>query len=475
VDVHISLGPVGDRADRVYRGLADAIIEGRLRPGDTLPPTRELARQLEVSRTTITVAYDRLLAEGFTIARVGSGTFVAPVREATGLRRAPRGREVAPRPIWAGRGDLPTTHVPAAYDFAIGVPDARLFPLQRWRRNVARELQPGAAVLGGYDDPRGHRPLRSAIARHIGLSRAVRAGEEDVIVTSGAQQAFDLVTRVLVAPGDTVAVEEPGYPPVRALLESQGARVVGVRVDVDGMVVSEIPARAKLVYTTPSHQFPMGVRTSLARRRELLAWAAAVNGVILEDDYDSEFRYGDRSLDPLQSLDRAGRVVYVGTFSKTLLPGLRVGFLVAPESLHDALVAAKRLVDWHTDTVTQAALANLIDDGSFAAHVRRVGRIYGERRERILDGIPRELSRWLGVVPSAAGLHLVAEFLPGVLLSGPAVTAAAAAAGVGIQSIEPFATAPGAARGLVLGFGVIEASHIDDGLGRLATVLARLA
>jgi GntR family transcriptional regulator/MocR family aminotransferase len=458
----------------MYRQLAEAIVEGRLREGEALPSTRELARQLGVSRTTVTVAYDRLLSEGFTVGRPGAGTFVAQARATTTLRRAPRGGTVAPRPIWAGIDESLTTHSPAAYDFAIGVPDARLFPLEKWRRNVARELQPGAAVLAGYGRSEGHPPLRAAIARRIGLSRAVRAGEDDVIVTSGAQQAFDRVARVLVAPGDVVAMEDPGYPPIRSLLETYGARVIGVRVDADGIVVSEIPPRVKLVYTTPSHQFPTGVRMSLARRRELLDWATANNSVIIEDDYDSEFHYGDRSLDPLQSLDRAGRVIYIGTFSKTLLPSLRIGFVVAPAALQPALASAKRLVDWHSDTVTQAALARLIDDGSFAAHVRRANRVYSERRARVLVSAARDLSRWVTVVPSVAGLHLFAEFLPGVMLRGATVSGAALAEGVGIQSVAAFSTAENPREGFVIGFGAIEASHINDGIRRLATVLTRL-
>jgi GntR family transcriptional regulator/MocR family aminotransferase len=474
MDVHISLGPVGDRADRMYRQLSEAIVEGRLRAGEALPPTRELARQLGVSRTTVTVAYERLLSEGFTIARPGAGTFVAPARSSVPLRRAPRGGALQPRPQWMATGELPSRAAPTAYDFAVGIPDARLFPLEKWRRAVARELQPGAAVLGSYSGPEGYPPLRAAIARHIGLARAVRANEDDVIVTSGAQQAFDLVARVLVAPGDIVAVEEPGYPPVRALFESYGAKVVGIPVDADGLVVADIPARARLVYTTPSHQFPTGTRMSLERRRQLLAWAGACNGVIIEDDYDSEYRYGERSLDPLQSLDRAGRVLYVGTFSKTLLPGLRLGFVIAPESLQAALAAAKRLVDWHTETVTQAALARLIDDGSFTAHVRKAGRVYADRRERLLEAIDRELAPWVRVVPSVAGLHVFAEFVDGVPFTGDRVVDAALSEGVGIQSAEAFARSDARRAGLVVGFGTIESAHIATGIHRLAGVFARL-
>ena len=477
MDVHITLGAVGERTDGIYRQLSAAIIEGRLAAGEALPPSRTLAATLGVSRTTVAVAYDRLAAEGFTVTRRGAGTFVAEARASGQARRAPHGRSVSARPVWAGRTVPSTERAPAAFDFGIGIPDPALFPLVAWRRQVVNELQLGSALLNGYAHPPGLPRLRAAIARHVGVSRSVRAGADDVIVTSGAQQAFDLVARVLVAPGDVIAVEEPGYPPVRSLFESLGATVVGVRVDEQGIVVSEIPPRARLVYTTPSHQFPTGVRTSLTRRLELLAWAEAANAVIIEDDYDSEFHYGGGALDPLQSLDRAGRVLYVGTFSKTLVPGLRIGFLVAPASLHQPLAVAKRLSDWHTDTVTQGALARLLDEGIFTAHVRRANRVYAGRRERIIEGVERELSRWLDVVPSVAGLHLFAQLRADVPLRVTAVTDAAAAAGVEIQSIARFAhneDSEQARRGFVLGYGAIEEASIDHGLRRLRDVLTRL-
>ena len=478
MDVHIALGPVGDRTESIYRQLSAAIVDGRLRPGEVLPPTRDLAASLGVSRTTVSVAYDRLLAEGFTVSRRGAGTFVAGARTAIAKNRAPHGRAVHPRAVWTGLNPGLGVHERVAYDFAIGVPDPALFPLAAWRRNVMRELQSDSEIMSGYRHPAGLRRLRVAIARHIGLSRAVRAGEDDVIVTSGAQQAIDLVARVLVAPGDIVAVENPGYPPVRALFESLGARIVPVRVDSDGIVVSELPARARLVYTTPSHQFPTAVRTTLDRRLELLDWAEASNAVVLEDDYDSEFHYGAGSLDPLQRLDRVGRVVYVGTFSKTLLPGLRIGFLVAPASLGPALIAAKQLSDWHTDTVTQGALARLIDDGTFAAHVRKANRVYAGRREAIRTGLTRELEPWLEAVPSIAGLHLFAALRPGNSLRTDAVREAAASAGVGIQSVASFTIGPEtpqARTGFVLGYGAIGTQDIGAGLRRLAEVFTRLS
>ena len=337
MDVHVTLSGRGDLTAQIYRQLLEAILDGRLRSGERLPPTRELARRLAVSRNTVAVAYDRLVADGFLVGRAGAGTYVSaePVRG----RAAPKG-VVRPRAVWESIAGGPSgTARPGgpnmqAYDFRVGVPDAELFPLETWRRLVSRELRRG---VGGYGDPSGHEGLREAIARHIGVSRSVRAGADDVLVTNGAQQALDLVGRVLIEPGACVAVEEPGYPPARLLFRSLGARVVGVPVDGEGLDVAAIPGAARLVYVTPSHQFPLGTPMSLARRAALLAWAERRNAVVIEDDYDSEFRFGDRPLEPLQSLDRAGRVIYVGSFSKTLLPMLRLGFLVAPASLGPAL------------------------------------------------------------------------------------------------------------------------------------------
>jgi GntR family transcriptional regulator/MocR family aminotransferase len=350
------------------------------------------------------------------------------------------------------------------YDFAVGVPDGRFFPIETWRRLVARELRASAVRSATYGDPRGHAGLRAAIARHIGVARSVRAGADDVLVTHGAQQALDLIGRVLVEPGSTVAVEEPGYWPARLLFQSLGARVVGVPVDAEGVDVAAIPAAARLVYVTPSHQFPMGTPLSLARRAALLAWAERRDALVIEDDYDSEFRFEDRPLEPLQSLDRGGRVVYVGSFSKTLLPMLRLGFLVAPASLQPALANAKLLSDWHGDLPTQAALARFIDEGLLARHVRKANRQYAERHARIVAGLEKDFAPWLGVVPSAAGLHLCA--LSTVELEP--IVATARSAGVGVQALRDYYLGEPARDGLVIGYGAIPTERIGEGLHRLA-------
>ncbi|HUU36196.1 MAG TPA: PLP-dependent aminotransferase family protein, partial [Vicinamibacterales bacterium] len=389
MDVHVRLSHRGELSEQIYRQLLAAIADGRLPRGSRLPATRELAARLAVSRNTVNLAYERLLAEGITEGRVGAGTFVidAPAPDPAGtFRRAPAGA-VHPREFWRSVPVLPQRHRgDAAFDFSPGTPDDTLFPLTAWRRLIANEFRRSSRQYSSYGHPAGHEGLRAAIARHVGASRAVRAEAGDVVVTHGAQQAFDLIGRVLFTSGACVAVEDPGYSRVRLLFASLGARVTGVPVDDEGLVVDAIPRRARVVYVTPSHQFPLGTTMSLRRRAALLAWADRCGGVIIEDDYDSELRFGGGPLDPLQSLDRSGRVIYVGSFSKVLLPTLRVGFLVAPASLQPALQAAKQLTDWHGELATQAALARFIDEGLLARHIRTATRDYARRNARIAAG-----------------------------------------------------------------------------------------
>jgi GntR family transcriptional regulator / MocR family aminotransferase len=481
MDVHVRLTRRGDLSMQIYRQLLEAVVDGRLRPGERLPPTRELARRLDVSRNTVGVAYERLVADGVVAGRAGAGSFVSsePVRRAQ-PRRAPAGA-VHPRDVWR---DIPppasvldatsrkaTSPAVADYDFGVGTPDPALFPFTTWRRLVAHEFRGPAAQYARYGDPGGHAALRAAIARHAGVSRAVRAETDDVIVTQGAQQAFDLIGRVLISEGTPVAVEDPGYPYVRWLFQSLGAQVIGVPVDDEGLDVDAIPASVRIVYVTPSHQFPLGTAMSLQRRTALLAWAERRGGVIVEDDYDSEFRFSGRPLDPLQTLDRTGRVVYIGSFSKVLLPALRVGFLIAPASLQHALVTARQLCGWHGDIATQAALARFIDQGLLARHIRKVSREYADRHARITEAIERRFDRWLRVIPSAAGLHLSAEVTDRAHIDIPRIVRRAAERGVTIGSLSDFyidATAAHAKAGVLLGYGAIASARLDEGLKRLA-------
>ncbi len=471
VELHLTVTGTTDLGSQIYRQLRDAVVDGRLRPGEQLPPTRELAQHLAVSRNTVAGAYDRLTAEGFLAARMGAGTYVSSQPAVRPARRSAPVGAISPRPAFRSiTASVTSAEWTPAYDLRIGIPDGRLFPVQTWRRQLSRQLRTSMLTDGTYRDPGGYPSLRAEIARHVGAARSVRASADDVLVTHGTQQAVDLITRVLVEPGSCVAIEDPGYPPVRQLLAAAGARVVAVPVDAEGLVVEALPRTARLVYTTPSHQFPMGVAMSLARRRALVEWAARHQAAIIEDDYDTEFRYCERPLEPLQALDRHGRVIYVGTFSKTLLPLLRIGYLVAPSSLRPALLAAKQLSDWHGDIPTQAALAGFLADGLLARHIRKAGAVYGERRTALVAGVDRHLSPWFALQPSMAGLHVSLLTRPRAPLDIERLVRRAAAAGVGVQSLEDFAV-ESEQRGLVLGFGAIESDRIESGLKILARLL----
>ena len=473
MDVHIRLGQRGELSVQIYRQLLGAILDGRLRAGERLPPTRELAHRLGVSRNTVAVAYEQLTAEGVLVGRVGAGSYVSeriPLRKAM-PRRAPAGA-VQPLPRWHSMPPpIELASSAAAYDFSVGIPDARLFPHTTWRRLLANEWRSPHAQYARYASPEGHAGLRMAIARHIGLSRAVHADACDVIVTQGAQQAFDVIGRVLIAEGTCVAVEDPGYPLVARLFQSLGAKVVGVPVDEEGLEVESIPRQASLIYVTPSHQFPLGMAMSLRRRAALLEWAERRGAVIIEDDYDSEFRFDGRPLDPLQSLDRAGRVIYVGSFSKVLLPTLRMGFLVAPASLRSALLSARQLTDWHGDVIAQAALARFIERGLLARHIRKVMRVYAARHTRILESLERRCGGRLRAIPSAAGLHLTAAARGSPAHTRRAVDRARNH-GVRVGVLSDYAFSTSRQTGVVIGYGAIPLSRIDDGLRQLAAGFA---
>jgi GntR family transcriptional regulator / MocR family aminotransferase len=475
MELHVSLVGRKHLSGEIYRQLRRVILNGRLRPGDLLPPSRELARGLGVSRTTVTVAYDRLAGEGFVTSRVGAGTFVSGqiARVAPGAKAHRTEGALRPRPIW---DSIPLSTAFAGrprFDFRTGVPDASLFPHQRWRRLLARELRSEAVAAGGYAHPAGHPGLRAAIARHIAIARGVEASAEDITVTCGTQQALDVVARVLLAPGDRVAVEDPGYPPPRRLFESLGARVIGIPVDRDGLVVEALPRQIRLVYVTPSHQYPLGVPLALPRRLALLAWAERNNAAIIEDDYDSEFRFGGRPIEPLQTLDTSGRVIYVGSFSKTMLPALRLGFVVIPPSLRSAVHKAKYVTDWHTSILGQAALARFIEDGGFARHIRKMGGVYRARHDLLTRVLGQELADHLEVVPSAAGLHVAALARTGSADRISAFTRRASDAGVAVQELSRFAVDAPGRPGLVLGYGAIPTARIEDGIRRLRSCFDR--
>ena len=478
MDVHISLEGRRDLVGQIYQQVRDAILDGRLKAGEVVPPSRELARRLTVSRNTVGAAYDRLVGEGFIETRIGAGTYVCehslasaspgPQQTSQELRPHPRWNISYPRWNAVGR-PLGGADV---YDFRVGVPDVTLFPFETWRRFVSRELRLSAMRTAAYGEAVGHEGLRAAIARHVGVSRGVKADADAVTVTSGAQQAIDVIVRALLEPGDCVAVEEPGYPPPRLLMQSLGLRVVPVRVDGQGIVVADLPEHARLVYVTPAHQFPLGTPMSLARRMELLAWAGEHDAAIIEDDYDSEFRFGGRPAETLHALDTRGRVLYVGTFSKTMLPAIRLGFLVAPQPLRRALRLAKHLTDWHCPPAAQAALARFIDEGLLARHVRKMRAEYKSRHERMLEVLAGQRD-WLRPIESTAGMHLTALLPPAKHLPAEAVLTRTDGSGVAVNSLSEFYAGDATQCGLVLGYGAVALDNIENGLQLLWRLLDR--
>lgn len=485
MDLHLQLDGRADLARQVYRQIRAAVLDGRLARGDRLPPSRELAQRLDVSRNTVSAAYAWLTADGLLSGRRGAGSYVT----ADPVSRPPRKggarlpiRAVwkdlaaatpvrAPEPGFASSPVLTRPGPPLRFDFGVGTPDPALFPFDTWRRLLARQVR-ASRLDGAYGDPAGVPALRAAIARHVAVSRGVLARPEDVVVTRGAQGAFDLVARVLVEPGARVAVEEPGYPSARLLFASHGARVAAVPVDGEGLVVDTLPPDARLVHVTPSHQLPLGVTMSHARRVALLEWAERRNAVVLEDDYDGEFRFEGRPLPTLQAIDRTGRVVYVGSFSKTLLPTLRLGFLVAPASLATFLRAASWVAGWPAPGPEQAALAGLLEGGLFARHVRKARRAYAGRHRRILATLERDLAAWLEPIPSGTGLHLAAWLRTGGVRREREIAAVARDAGIGFDRLSAY-YAGEARAGVVLGYGAIPEARLAEGLRRLRGCFGR--
>ena len=467
MDLVISLDGGSEKTVLVYRALRAAIVDGRLPAGHRLPPTRALAADLRVARGSVATAYERLVAEGYLTSKAGSGTFVAAV--ATGARpRRAAADPLRPRAGWAltplpASGEQPAPR----YDFRTGIPDAGLFPYDTWRRLVAAEVRLWANSPGTYAEASGHPALRAAIARYLGYARGVRTTAADVVVTNGTQHALDLIARVLIKPGDVVAVEEPGYPPARRLFGSLGAKVAGVPVDGQGLVVAALPSAARLVYVTPSHQFPLGRVMSPGRRRELLDWAGRRPAAIVEDDYDSEFRFSARPLEPLVSLDSNGRVLYVGTFSKSMLPTIRTGFVLVPAGLRAAIVAARQVSDGYGQMAMLAALARFIEEGQLARHVRKAGKVYASRHARIAAALAA--IGGLDVLPSAAGLHVTAL----TEADSTAVVAHAARAGLAVDDLRDYSAT--AQAGFVFGFGAVDCSLIDEAMAVFAEILARHA
>ncbi|HEV7733455.1 MAG TPA: PLP-dependent aminotransferase family protein, partial [Candidatus Binatia bacterium] len=456
---------------QLYASLREAILAGRLVPGVRLPSTRTLAADLVVARNTVVTAFEQLIAEGYLTSRVGDGTRVAAVLPEALLeaRRVQLVGAVGPVPQLSERGRLLAgSRRPGPYTdgqaFVPGMPALDMFPRELWARLVARRARRPPPTSQGYAHSAGLPLLRQAVATYLGAARGVRCDPDQVIVVAGAQAGLDLAARLLLDAGDPAWIEEPGYLGARGALISAGARLVPVPVDAEGIDV-EAGARAepaaRLVYVTPSHHFPLGGTMTLQRRLALLDWAARSGAWVLEDDYDSEYRYGGRPFPAMQGLDAAGRVVYVGTFSKTMFPALRAGWLVVPPALVDPFRAAVRNTGHTVPGVIQAALADFMNDGHFGAHVRRMRTLYAARQERLVTAAHRRLDGLLDVRPADAGMQLAAALPPGT--DDRAVAQAAYDAGVIAPALSSYYLGSQSSPGLFLGYAGVKERDIGRG------------
>lgn len=459
---------------QVYGGLRSAILTGVLRAGSRLPSTRDLADQLGISRTVVLLAYDQLLAEGFAEGRRGSGTYVARNLQRDGAKRPDK-----PAPLRLSRFGNAAAEAAATlyfpdrpqprYNFAFGRSDTSIFPFEAWRRILMRHAARLHVRELDYGPAAGAQSLRDAICSHVQRSRAVVCDPSEVIVTNGAQQALDLIARVLVEPGDPVAVEEPQYQGAREVLRAAGARLLPVPVDRDGLDPARLPAEAKLVFITPSHQFPTGAILPLARRLALLDWARQHNAILVENDYDGEFHYAGHPLESLQGLDTEGRTIYVGTFSRTVFPALRIGYLIVPKAAARAFTTAKWFADQHSATLEQQALAEFISSGMYERHLRRVRRRNAQSRKVLLEAIAEHIGERVEITGDGSGAHIV--LWPRKRVDEAEAIAHAAALDVGISGTAHCYMGRPARAGLILGYSNLNEQEIREGVRRLGEVL----
>lgn len=476
---------------QLYARLVQAITLGAIKPGEKLPSTRHFAHTLGVSRNTIMLAFEQLTAEGFLEGQTGSGTYVSrePPAEAGGQPAMPRinpaiqaagslDRSIAGV---CGFSDVPSTlrHMRRPVPFRSNFPAVDAFPVQLWAKlaaDIYRKLDgDGCGELLGEGDPQGYAPLRRAIVEHVAFSRGIECTAENVVIFAGAQHAVDLACRILLLPGDEAWCEDPGYDGIYASVTAAGAVAVPVPVDRSGLDVARAIARApsaRLAYVSPSKQFPLGMALSLERRRALLEWAGRADAWILEDDYDTEFRYSGRPLPALYALDRGSRVIYLGTFSKTLFPALRLGFAIVPTALVETFVGARAVVGRYSPMLEQAMVARFMSEGHFASHVRKMRKLYTQRQAHLLGALANRLRDWLTAEPTDTGMEVVARLAPG--LSAREVSRVALAAGLEIIPLSALARDSEVDDLITLGFTAFTPAQMDDGVERLrVAVMAR--
>ncbi len=473
------------RTTPIYRQLYDwfraAVLEGQMRPGQRVPSSRSLAAELKVSRIPVLNAYEQLLAEGYFETFVGAGTCVARSIPDDLLKpqvsKARKGLEPAAAkrgPRRMSRRGTALTQLPAQTwldtlgAFRVSLPALEHFPIGIWSKLVARHSRTPPRSMMAYCGAMGYLPFREAVADYLAVSRGVRCQPSRILVTTGSQQALQLAAQVLLDPKDRAWMEEPGYPSARHAFMMAGAEVLPVGVDHDGMNVAQIEAHsrdAQVVYVTPSHQYPIGTTMSATRRMLLLNWAASTGAWIIEDDYDSEYRFGSRPITSLQSMDSDERVIYIGTFSKVMFPSLRLGYMVVPSDLVPAFSAARDAADVFSSTLYQAVMTDFISEGHFARHLRRMRMLYMDRREVLVKAIRDQVGDMLEVVGAEAGMHLVALLPPSV--DDVAVSREAARTGICAMPLSSCYLRRPARGGLVLGYGGADGPQIRDGVRKL--------
>ena len=468
----------------MYRQLYDwfrrAILDGKLRPGQRVPSTRALAAELKVSRIPVSGAYEQLQAEGYFETFIGAGTCVArsipeeALRTAGGkIRNTSRqiSRSKAPRRV-ARRVALMRMPAQSWLDnlgaFRVSLPALEHFPIGIWSKLVARHSRNPPKGVMAYHDAMGALSFREVIAEYLGAVRGVRCQASQIMVTTGSQQGLQLSAHVLLDPNDRVWIEEPGYHGARHALISAGAQLIPVPVDHEGLNVEEgirHCRKARAVYITPSHQYPLGMTMSATRRMLLLNWAVRYGSWIIEDDYDSEYRFGERPIASLQGADMDARVIYIGTFNKVVFPALRLGYIVVPKDLVPAFAIARDAADVFSSTLYQAVMTDFIREGHFARHIRRMRVLYKQRRTALVEEIRKQMGDKLEAVGAEAGMHLVALLLPGV--NDVVVSKRAAQLGISAMPLSACCLKPPIRGGLILGYGGTDAQQIHDGVRKL--------
>lgn len=462
LSIALDRGAAAPLQAQLTQALRDLVHRSRARSGDRLPSSRGLAQELSVSRVTVTGAYDQLIAEGYLEGRQGSGVYVAadlPDIPAPGAGRA--------------RREAPVSPLAPVRPFLHSAADQREFPFADWARLSDQVWRKPEPALMAQPDPFGWPPLRAAIAAHLGDWRGLDCTSEQIVITSGLTETVELVARAVLNPGDAVAVEEPGHGVLRQALADLGLDCHPVRVDGQGFDIDRAPAALAAVVVTPSRQFPLGMVMPLARRLNLLAWAAATGGLILEDDFDGEYRYQGHPLPAMMSLDDRNRVLYVGSFSKVLFPALRLAFAVLPEPLIPPVRAILARIGPRASLVSQPVLARFIAEGGFATHLRRMRRLYGTRQKALLATLDRHAGGLLTAEPEAGGMHLIAR--PGPKLAGRLsdreASAIAGRAGVTVRPLSAFFAGPPDDEGFILGYAGYTEAEMEEAVQAWAKAL----